>query len=226
MAEDGVSDNALGAALTGDRPVSALTRREWALLIVWPWALAIAAPLAHSGEMAATHKAFAHLLCGSVVLFALVGASWVSPDLENLPPRNRGRRAGSLALALGGASLPALAAMSLSTDASTTSALLAGALICVCAYALLMASAASKSAYPGIVAAWLGVPPLLFYLMLELLGVRADAVLLLGPASGAVVAAGALSPSYGFLGAALVPALVGGALSVFGASDTSGRRSG
>lgn len=95
------------------------------------------------------------------------------------------------------------------------------------AYALAQAAAVLGRWYPLAATLWLGGPPLLYFVLIDVLGRRAEWLLALGPASGAAWMVGGAESAWGrFAAPAFVIVLAGGALSLLEParrSDPAGR---
>jgi len=209
MAEDGVgASDGLGAPIASRGRVG-LDGAEWAVLLAWPWVLTACVACVVTGRTPSVHPA-AVVLPAGIAALAFLG----------VPIAGRPQAAPSFALAAGALAAPALAGcecLDPHSGAVRLALVLAGcALLALSAYAFALVRAVAGRAYSAAAAAWLGAPPLLSYLLLDILSRRADALLALSPASGAAWAfSGEGAPDWSRLGSALGGlAIVGACLTV------------
>ena len=193
---------------------------EWAHLLAWPWVLASAVACAVKGVAGPREGEAAAVVVGAGVVFiALVGAPLAGSALRGLGHAERVRRAGLMALLVAALASPAFVACAVGAPA-TAGTVVGGARLCgVTMYAFTQATAAARAWYPAVAVLWLGAPPFAYYLLMDIIGVNRRAhdvswILALGPASAALRAlSGPASAWSRLVGAALVPVLVGAALS-------------
>jgi len=191
--------------------------REWGFLISWPWALAaiVALVATGSGEWG-TGGAAAVVLAGGMVLLAFVGAPMLAGGTETPGGPGITARAGMLAALSAALALPALVAVTLASRSASGTVPCGALLVALAAYGLVRAAALGKGAYPAVAALWIGGPPFVHYVLRDVLGQRADWVLALGPASGAVWVVRAPSAWERLWWPATVLLLAGAALTVAG----------
>jgi hypothetical protein len=161
---------------------------ELAALLIWPWFLAAAVAVSATGRRGLGEGDAASFVLGAGSVFlALVAAPLAAVRLRALDLPSRAGRAGAIAAAAAAlASGPIVACVAASSSVSGT--VVCGAfLLGLTGYAALQAAALAGAAYPAVAALWLGAPPFAFYLVLDVLGRRADWLLYLSPTSAAVL---------------------------------------
>ena len=157
----------------------------------------------------------------ATTLLAVAPAIAAARDAASLHqgPVERAKRSAFAAALFAALALPALVAASMAAPAAAGTIPLGAFLVFLAAYALLRAAAVVGRWYPAVATLWLGLPPLCHFILMDVLGRRADRLLALGPASGAAwVVRGVGSAGGGvpgrFVTTGLILALAGIALSV------------
>lgn len=217
--------------------------REIVFLLAWPWLLVGVLAVAATGASEETTGGAAAALLGAGVTFlALVGAPVLSGMRRPGASERAGGTSGSVSAVLsaapstartvisaalaGALALPALVASALVSPVGSGTVVCGTVVIALATYALAQAVAVLGRWYPLAAVLWLGGPPLLYLVLMDVLGRRAEWLLVLGPASGAAWMVAGPGSAWGRLaGPALVLVLAGGALSVLaGAATPHGQR--
>ncbi len=190
---------------------------EIIFLLTWPWFLAGVVAIVATGAPAQTGAAAGALLAAGAAFLALVGAPVLSRASRGGPAERAARCAVAAALA-GALALPALVASTFVSPSASGTVACGAAVMALAAYAFLQASAVLGRWYPFAAALWLAGPPLVWFVMTDVLGRRVEWLLALGPASGAAwMVTGGASAWSRFAWPAMVLALAGCALSLLDA---------
>ena len=194
---------------------------EIIFLLTWPWFLAAVVAIVATGAPARTGAAAGAALAAGAAFLALVGA----PVMSRAPgggPAERAARCGTIAALAGALALPALLASTFASPSASGTVACGAAVTALAAYALVQAAAVLGRWYPLVAALWLAGPPLVWYIMMDVLGRRVEWLLALGPASGAAwMVTGGTSAWSRFAWPAMVLALAGGALSLLDSGRTA-----
>jgi hypothetical protein len=158
------------------------------LLLTWPWFLAAAVAVSSTGRRGLDEGDAASLVLGAGSLFlVLAAAPLAAASLRGRDAASRASWAGALAGTAAALALAALVGCAVASP-STPGTVVGGAVFLgLTGYAALQAAALAGAAYPAVATLWLGAPPLAFYLVLDVLGRRADWLFFLSPASAAVL---------------------------------------
>ncbi|MHC4504078.1 MAG: hypothetical protein ACYTFI_12290 [Planctomycetota bacterium] len=195
------------------RPAS-MRGGEIIFLLTWPWLLAAVVAIAATGAPAHTGTAAGAVLAAGAAFLALVGAPVLSRACGGAPAE-RAARCGTIAALAGALALPALVASRFASPSASGTVLCGAAVTALAAYALVQAAAVLGRWYPLAAALWLALPPLVWFVMTDVLGRRVEWLLALGPASAAAwMVTGGSSAWSRFAWPAVVLALAGGALSL------------
>jgi len=187
---------------------------EIIFLLAWPWFLAAVVAIVATGAPAQTGTTAGAVLAAGAAFLALVGAPVLSRASRG-GPAERAARCGTIAALAGALALPALVASTFASPSASGTVACGATLIALAAYALVQAAAVLGRWYPLGAALWLAGPPLVWFLMMDVLGRRVEWLLTLGPASGAAwMVTGGTSAWSRFAWPAMVLALAGCALSL------------
>lgn len=158
---------------------------EWVLFSVWPWFLVGCVACILDGGLPG-YNPIAGALGAAITGLAFAGGPIIAGQATS---PHRCARMASSSIAVGAMAAPALSGCEMLASHSGWASLavvLAGCcIISLSAYTFAALYRVAGIGYPVAVAAWLGLPPLLWYVCTDLMGRRIDALFPVGPVSGA-----------------------------------------